>query len=203
MNDITQTGDRTVIFVSHNIGAIQSLCNRCVVLHHGEVQTVAETDQAIKAYLDLTTSGDQAAGPFTTKLDGFTIEQVQLERIQHNQPLVTKFIVDNATGKSIENLRVGVQVFNTQLARVMTLTTEVPHIAPGKQVVRIIGEDTHLPPGNYNISIGMGVRDTGIFYEPQMILFEMQANDSIDPFIVSRRDVLGACPPTRSTVEPV
>ncbi|HEX8697743.1 MAG TPA: ABC transporter ATP-binding protein, partial [Myxococcaceae bacterium] len=41
---------RTVLFVSHNMTAVQSLCNRCVVIQGGGVQFDGDTEQAILAY---------------------------------------------------------------------------------------------------------------------------------------------------------
>ena len=36
MKDVAE-GGRTVLFVSHNMGAIQSLCSRAILLHNGEM----------------------------------------------------------------------------------------------------------------------------------------------------------------------
>ncbi len=44
-------GGRTVLFVSHNMGAIMQLCSRCVVLEKGAVAFDGETDAAVKRYL--------------------------------------------------------------------------------------------------------------------------------------------------------
>lgn len=51
MDEITTTGGRTVIFVSHNMGAIQNLCKRCVLLNRGKIRALGETPKVIEAYL--------------------------------------------------------------------------------------------------------------------------------------------------------
>jgi len=51
MKDISNSEGRTVLFVSHNMGAIKSLCTKCLVLTNGNVQLVSETEVAIKEYL--------------------------------------------------------------------------------------------------------------------------------------------------------
>ena len=38
MQDISRTGGRTVLFVSHNMAAVKSLCTRGIVLEHGKVK---------------------------------------------------------------------------------------------------------------------------------------------------------------------
>jgi lipopolysaccharide transport system ATP-binding protein len=50
MGDISRQG-RTVLFVSHNLTAVQSLCNRAVWLNGGEVQDYGETRAVVGRYL--------------------------------------------------------------------------------------------------------------------------------------------------------
>lgn len=50
MNTVAKSG-RTVIFVSHNMAAIEELCSRSVLLHKGRVQLVAPTRDVVATYL--------------------------------------------------------------------------------------------------------------------------------------------------------
>jgi lipopolysaccharide transport system ATP-binding protein len=50
MGDVAKQG-RTVLFVSHNMAAVQSLCPRGIVLLNGEIIADATTVNAVKAYL--------------------------------------------------------------------------------------------------------------------------------------------------------
>lgn len=51
MEEVTQTKGRTVLFVSHNMEAIQKLCNRCVYLDKGKVEMIGDTRTVINTYL--------------------------------------------------------------------------------------------------------------------------------------------------------
>jgi lipopolysaccharide transport system ATP-binding protein len=42
---------RTVLFVSHNIASVQSLCNRCILLAGGRIRKQGRTDEVIAEYL--------------------------------------------------------------------------------------------------------------------------------------------------------
>lgn len=46
----TQDG-KTVLYVSHNMNTIRQLCQRCVVLDHGKVAYIGDTESAIEVYL--------------------------------------------------------------------------------------------------------------------------------------------------------
>jgi lipopolysaccharide transport system ATP-binding protein len=50
MGDVAK-GGRTVLFVSHNMGAVKALCQRALLLHEGCVVEDGETEQVIGTYL--------------------------------------------------------------------------------------------------------------------------------------------------------
>ncbi|MCC7447214.1 MAG: ABC transporter ATP-binding protein [Anaerolineae bacterium] len=50
MSDIAH-GGRTVLFVSHNMSAVASLCNRGVLLKDGQVNCIGPVDDVVRAYL--------------------------------------------------------------------------------------------------------------------------------------------------------
>jgi lipopolysaccharide transport system ATP-binding protein len=51
MQDISKTGGRTVLFVSHNMAAVKSLCTRGIVLEHGKVKFDGKIENAVSFYL--------------------------------------------------------------------------------------------------------------------------------------------------------
>jgi lipopolysaccharide transport system ATP-binding protein len=51
MGDVAQSG-RTVLFVSHNMAAIQSLCNRAILLSRGKIIADSDVSSVIDSYLD-------------------------------------------------------------------------------------------------------------------------------------------------------
>ena len=51
MNQVAKEGDRTVLFVSHQMAAITNLCENCVLLSHGEISYHGRTDEAVTRYL--------------------------------------------------------------------------------------------------------------------------------------------------------
>ena len=51
MKKVAEEEGRTILYVSHNMATVKSLCNRCVVLSHGQVAFEGETDEAIAVYM--------------------------------------------------------------------------------------------------------------------------------------------------------
>ncbi len=50
MQDVAQQDGRTVLFVSHNMTAVQSLCNRVVMLRNGQVAVDGDVGEGVAAY---------------------------------------------------------------------------------------------------------------------------------------------------------
>jgi lipopolysaccharide transport system ATP-binding protein len=51
MKDVSEREGRTVLFVSHNMGAVRSLCNRALLIKNGEKVFDGATEEAIALYL--------------------------------------------------------------------------------------------------------------------------------------------------------
>ena len=47
-----RAGARTVLFVSHNLAAVENLCGRCIWIDGGQVRMDGETRDVVKAYMD-------------------------------------------------------------------------------------------------------------------------------------------------------
>lgn len=53
MQDISKTDGRTVLFVSHNMAAVRSLCTRAIVLENGKTVFEGEVHECVSSYLEL------------------------------------------------------------------------------------------------------------------------------------------------------
>ena len=62
MQDVSKTEGRTVLFVSHNMGAIQKLCTRSILLEKGGITAIGNTDSVVHKYL----GDDTRSATFTT-----------------------------------------------------------------------------------------------------------------------------------------
>jgi lipopolysaccharide transport system ATP-binding protein len=51
MKDVARSG-RTILFVSHNLPAVQALCTRAILLHQGHCRLIGDTDAVIAAHIE-------------------------------------------------------------------------------------------------------------------------------------------------------
>jgi lipopolysaccharide transport system ATP-binding protein len=50
MEDVSKSG-RTILFVSHNMGAVRNLCSKCILLDQGKIQFEGNVEEATSHYL--------------------------------------------------------------------------------------------------------------------------------------------------------
>ena len=51
MSDVSKGEGRTVLYVSHNMNTIRQLCDRCIVLDHGQLIYDGDVEEAIEIYM--------------------------------------------------------------------------------------------------------------------------------------------------------
>ncbi|MCW3082647.1 MAG: transporter ATP-binding protein [Bacteroidetes bacterium] len=51
MKEVSEAGERTVLFVSHNMASVKSLCSKGIVLSNGSISFSGGVDESVNAYL--------------------------------------------------------------------------------------------------------------------------------------------------------
>ena len=82
MDSVSQSG-RTVLFVSHNMGAIEGLCQRCLLLEHGRLIFNGAVPEAITRYRDATLSRVEAVG-LADRTDRYGDGAIRFQRLRFN-----------------------------------------------------------------------------------------------------------------------
>ena len=79
MQDISREGGRTVLFVSHNMAAVKSLCTRGIVLENGVVTKIDTVENAISYYLNGDSESENRK-TFSSNYDKkeFTLHEISL-----------------------------------------------------------------------------------------------------------------------------
>jgi len=96
MAEISLKEGRTILFVSHIMASIQSLCNKVILLDNGRVQFIGNVDEGIAKYLEINESDTN---------------EIQLENSknrQGNQKIVfSDFHFESKEGKKIDKILTG------------------------------------------------------------------------------------------------
>ena len=82
MQEISAGGQRTVLFVSHNMGAVSRLCTRGIVLKHGKIVYDGTTSEAVRTYASINAQvSDHSVGARTDRqgLGDYQFEEIRIE----------------------------------------------------------------------------------------------------------------------------
>jgi lipopolysaccharide transport system ATP-binding protein len=176
MGEVASHG-RTVVFVSHSMGAITRLCGRGIVLEAGRVFYDGEVHAAVRQYNDLVFGGDQSAGgrlPHVLFEEGapdhhdFAITRLELlspdgspQPIVHTWDDVTLRIHFRAR-QHVRRGAVHIELRTAEGGKVVELSTQPDGnvalaITPGEHTVDLRICRLPLAAGDYLLSAGLSI----------------------------------------------
>jgi ABC-type polysaccharide/polyol phosphate transport system ATPase subunit len=163
MSDVAK-GGRTVLFVSHNLGAIRRLCLHAFVFEHGKLTFGGDVDSALTFYERLQRSGNRSVanrsfrGPLGDQIRFDQIDCWQGETIAGVLNPLRKFQIEvhGFAQRSFSGLELVIYIFRDGLH--VASCQDTPDQAPlgaGHFISRFdIAEDT-FRPGMYALGIGL------------------------------------------------
>jgi len=173
MGDVAKEG-RTVLFVSHNMAAIENLCQRGIVLDHGRVEYVGSQTEAITQYLKsfdgkkrLLRDQKQRSGSGLVRVVDIEFRDTSghsLDVVQSGQSLDIHLHYETNLDYSGGRAHIGL-TFSTQLGvKVFSQSTRMTGVEFGQLpplgtfVCRI--PRLPLPPSTYRLSFAVKVDET-------------------------------------------
>ena len=91
MQDVSRGQGRTVLFVSHNMASVKSLCNRGVVLKDGQVDYIGEIENAVNHYLAVydIKSDSKIVDYIVNKKHNINISKIEFNGTEHTLSTIT------------------------------------------------------------------------------------------------------------------
>ncbi len=171
---------RTILFVSHNLNAVRSLCGRCILLEDGRVAKDATVDEAVLAYLAQEGwSGpvlELANSPGALVRDGVDALSIQLLNpvagsfaARWDEPI--RLRVRLRIAREIANASLAVGCNTADLVPVFTVRSSdgsrgertFPAADAYEATVSI---DHNLRAGHYNLQLGVSSGSRACYYNP-------------------------------------
>lgn len=169
MSDL-QTGGRTVLFVSHNMAAVENLCSRGIWIDKGQIRMDGESKEVIKAYL-ATYAGGESGGK-ALAVEGRTgsgeVRYTEIKLldaggspspvIQSGDSLILR--LHFRAEQSIVQPNFGVR-FYTSMGTLITETStglhgvSIPSLPPGEGYIDLELKALNLLPARYMIALAI------------------------------------------------
>ena len=144
MSSITQQG-RTVLFVSHNMSAISSICKTGILLEAGKISFAGPVREAVSIYLDQFSETSQRGIQLSLRKD----------RTGTGEARLVNFCLEDEDGKKIENSNGKINIHDEGYKKTTT-TSPIEIFVLGDD--NILGERNTIIVDNFN-RIAIGQRD--------------------------------------------
>jgi ABC-type polysaccharide/polyol phosphate transport system ATPase subunit len=170
MRGISQSDGRTILFVSHNMDAIQHLCSRCILLDHGRIAATGDCRSTIARYLSI--AREQArpddwidlsshAGRSGTGEARFKAVQYRSDRCSvgfqpySRGPLDIMLAIESNSARSIGSLAVIIaDQSGTKLINADTVLRDLSvDLQRGLNLVKLRIREVNLNPGVYRLGL--------------------------------------------------
>jgi lipopolysaccharide transport system ATP-binding protein len=168
MDEVAKEG-RTVLFVSHQMGAIQKLCTGCLLLENGKVKMEGPVEEVIDAYLNY--SAVASCTPLAARTDrsGDGAGRLTALLIDNHQEHETATLFSGDTVRFLLRFNIpetislpvfNIGIYNKLGTQIVHCNTMMAGLMPGR--LQGEGEVTceipriPLPPGHYRVNVALG-----------------------------------------------
>jgi len=163
MGQVARQG-RTVLFVSHNMVAIQTFCHRGLLLEEGRIAALGEVDQVVHRYLKTASRAvaaerewrdlETAPGTDFVKVTAFRVKSAAAGAdgvIRMDAPILVEVCYERIVPDTVFHLNF--VLFNEQLTIVLTTFTDCCPSSPGRYVSRCVIPSNFLNAGSHRFSL--------------------------------------------------
>lgn len=191
LDEISNSG-RTILFVSHNLATVQTMCDRSLYIKDGEIIYDGSTPVAIQKYLgdsegeyfglgafDMTKVKRQGTGDAifqSVELQAINLEDDDTEAIRTGDDLVVKTVLKGVNKVKDSNVAIiiydlyGVRIIDANLAIQGQAASFLPD---DLKTVTFTLHDVLLKPGEYVLGLWCGVPNTNIDAISEAIRFRV------------------------------
>jgi lipopolysaccharide transport system ATP-binding protein len=193
LGDVASHG-RTVLFVSHNMGALARLCNSCLWLEQGKVRGAGLSSEIIPQYLScgFEASAEWRRNPAETTADrefsflrvAISGGQIQRALFDGDEPVSVE--IEYRVTQPLSACAIGVRVYSAE-GVVLFTTGDADHLrvaalpkSPGEYQCRFTIPGNLLAPGAYHLSIAAHAPHRHMYENlDQPVTFEISAVGSL------------------------
>ncbi len=171
MKDVSGEG-RTVLFVSHNMGAISALCSKAIILNKGKVEFNGTVDKALKLYHNIQNANSNQIYSSTGEGKELFINEAYLKNSEnenvsiyaHDEPIYVVFKFQ--TNVLLEDLLLSIsvcdyqdrKVFSSEIAISKALSIDKKQ---GEAILKIPA--VFLTPNEYKLNAGIHIPNLQVF----------------------------------------
>lgn len=193
MQDISREGGRTVLFVSHNMAAVKSLCTKGMLIENGKTVFFGDINKAVDLYFEknIYVNNNQNYIDFDCINEDIQLSRFEMysvnkkeEHIASNSVLMgdaLMFVMSVISKRPINNVKASVVLMNSEEIKIIAFRsheiTNCVYNSEGNFDFVIKTDKLNLMPGNYFISISIVENNRTISIKEKCMSFTIIEND--------------------------
>lgn len=172
MKDVSHNEGRTVLFVSHNMGIINQLCEKCILLKNGQVEMIGDSAKVTLAY-NFVDGSEVFFGKdvseneiFIKRIETFNAKGQSTVTFSHSENVNLRITIGINQFESFQN--VGLALLTREKNRVFTVNKSLQDFyKPNDKelVVDFIIEGGLIAPMDYSFLVALNTRTGSMTYE--------------------------------------
>ena len=172
MQDVAHGQGRTVLFVSHNMGAVKNLCKTGIMLANGQVAYRGQVEDCINYYIGTNIAELKASSIITPKMRDagcsgeLTFETAQMfndpSAVATDEPIELEIGMRKHFG-TVQKCRYSVNLFDEADSRIIGYVTGDVPVPQDRETfkVRLTLRNHSLTPRRYKMTLNVGYKDFG------------------------------------------
>jgi lipopolysaccharide transport system ATP-binding protein len=168
MDEVSRGDGRTVLFVSHNMGVITSLCPTAIWLEKGSVHKIGDSRDVVSEYLTAGSTNEDKILDFSSAIraSGVTDDRLRIQSLEWLSPLPLRhgepveLCVRFRTRAPVSQVSIGIGFSGLEGKRLLTYETDFgspfrpDFTAPGHHMMTMKIESLPLGPDLYSLDVG-------------------------------------------------
>ena len=110
MKEVSLGGERTVLFVSHNMSSVSSLCDSCVLLEKGQISYSGQTNDVINRYYSTSIRSEDINFDLARDVEYFS-KGIKVSKILLNGSSPKPLIISSQKGDFILSVEISFELF--------------------------------------------------------------------------------------------
>ncbi|WJS95142.1 polysaccharide ABC transporter ATP-binding protein [Flavobacterium johnsoniae] len=201
MQDISKGEGRTVLFVSHNMAAIQKLCTKCILLQNGKFIMQGKTEDVINYYLEQTgentseyyfdTSISKHKAVFANSLIVKDLDNNLMNEIPLGKPW--KIEVSFTVNENIDNVVIGLGMMDIHETPISTSWSLPQQLEVGNYTATFTEETIKFNTGQFKVLVGISRGNESLEYidNEMFIVFSDVVEKQDETIINNKSGIIG------------
>jgi len=190
LEEVSDTSDRTVLFVSHNLAALSSLCTSGLLINKGQIERFPQCREAIRKYQALGLSNSEASLIERRDRKGtqeFRFTKIDIYSQQKGAHLTSgldakiSIAIENESGKDYSGVEISVGIVDLNETPLLLLKSNFYNkyyeIRPGLNIISCTLPNLPLADGDYQVNLFCSTQLSVVDWIERAATFTVLAGD--------------------------